>query len=346
MDNLAHALVGAALGRAIADRHVPSAAVIGAVAANIPDIAEVFTGYAGWSRAEFLMRHRGITHSLLGALVEIAILTIIVGFAVRHSAMKPPWRWVLALVGSALLSHLFMDWQGSYGWRPFLPWGSTWYYLDWVAIADPFFWLLPLVTLAWGADRHWLPLGATLLTGSLVLLIMAVYVRNDGSVSPWVIPLCVVIAIVGLVGWIQFWFGPVLRGRAATLSVLLLVVYSAAQGIAVQHRKHDIQREALRRFGPTASWAALTNIGEPFTWEAMYASLDTVVAEGWDAPRNLKTPVVARAVRETPDGRAIAQFARFLTARVDGKDSTVYLWDSRYARGPAGGWAAVTIRSK
>ena len=50
--------------------------------------------------------------------------------------------------------------------------------------------------------------------------------------------------------------------------------------------------------------------------------------------------------RWSPDGRAIAQFARFLTARVDGKDSTVYLWDSRYARGPAGGWAAVTIRSK
>src|SRR2546423_12129165 len=126
MDNLAHALVGAALGRAIADRHVPSAAVIGAVAANIPDIAEVFTGYAGWSRAEFLMRHRGITHSLLGALVEIAILTIIVGFAVRRSAMKPPWRWVLTLVGTALLSNLFMDWQGSYGWRRFRPGAWTW----------------------------------------------------------------------------------------------------------------------------------------------------------------------------------------------------------------------------
>jgi len=28
-----------------------------------------------------------------------------------------------------LLSHLYMDWQGSYGWRPFLPWsgsGTTW----------------------------------------------------------------------------------------------------------------------------------------------------------------------------------------------------------------------------
>jgi membrane-bound metal-dependent hydrolase YbcI (DUF457 family) len=346
VDNLAHALVGAALGRAIADRHVPSAAVIGAVAANIPDVAEVFTGYLGWSRAEFLVHHRGITHSLLGALVEIAILTAIIGFIVRRSAIKPAWRWVLGLVGITVLSHLFMDWQGSYGWRPFLPWSSTWYYLDWVAIADPFFWLLPLVALAWGADRHWLPLSATLMTGGIVLLIMAGYVRNGGGVSPWVIPLCAVIAIMGAVGWIQFWFGPVLRRRVAILSVLILAAYSAAQGVAVQHRKHDVQRQAVHRFGPAATWAALTNVGAPFTWEAMYASADTVVAEDWQTPRNLTTPAVARAVRETPEGRAIAQFARFLTARFDGEDSTVYLWDSRYARGPAGGWTAVTIRSK
>jgi hypothetical protein len=63
-------------------------------------------------------------------------------------------------------------------------------------------------------------------------------------------------------------------------------------------------------------------------------------------PRNLTAAAVVRAVRDTPEGHAIAQFARFLTARVDTKDSVVYLWDSRYARGggPTGGWAAVSIR--
>jgi len=48
------------------------------------------------------------------------------------------------------------DWQGSYGLRPFLPWNPTWYYADWVAVVDPFFWLLPLIALAWGAERHWI----------------------------------------------------------------------------------------------------------------------------------------------------------------------------------------------
>ena len=45
MDNLAHALVGAALGRAVADRHVPRAATIGIVAANAPDWTELFLGW-------------------------------------------------------------------------------------------------------------------------------------------------------------------------------------------------------------------------------------------------------------------------------------------------------------
>jgi membrane-bound metal-dependent hydrolase YbcI (DUF457 family) len=344
MDNLAHALVGAALGRAVADRHVPRAAIIGAVAANIPDLAEMFTGYLRWSRPEFLLNHRGITHSLAGALVEISVVTLLVGVLIRRRAVKPPWRWVLALVAVTLLSHLFMDWQGSYGWRPLLPWKATWYYLDWVAIADPFFWLVPLVALAWGADRHWLPLSATLITGGLVLFIITSYVRNGGSVSGWVLPLCALIAVIGMAGWIRFWFGPVLRRRAATYAVLLLAVYSGAQGITVQGRKREIREEAVRRFGSAATWAALTNIGEPFAWEAIYASPDSVVAEDWHVARNLRAPAVVRAVRDTPQGHAIAQFARFLTARVDGKDSTVHLWDSRYARGASDGWAAVTIR--
>ena len=348
MDNLAHALVGAALGRAIADRHVPSAAVIGAVAANMPDISEIFTGYLGWSRPDFLVHHRGITHSLLGAVAEIAVLTFVIGLFVRRGgrATTPSWRLVLALVGLTVLSHLFMDWQGSYGWRPFLPWKSTWYYLDWVAIADPFFWLLPLVALAWGADRHWLPLSSTVVTGGLILLIVVRFVSNGGAVSAWVLPMCVIIAIVGAIGWMQFWFGPVLRRRAATGAIVVLAVYAGAQGIAVQFRKHDIRQMAVRRFGATATWAALTDVGQPFRWEAIYASADTVVAEDWQVPRNLTAPAVVRAMRDTPEGHAIAQFARFLTARIEPTDSTVLLWDSRYARGATGGWAAVRIKTK
>jgi len=41
MDNLAHTLVGAALGRAVADRKAPAAGWIGAIAGNAPDWSEL-----------------------------------------------------------------------------------------------------------------------------------------------------------------------------------------------------------------------------------------------------------------------------------------------------------------
>src|SRR2546428_160396 len=165
MDNLAHTLVGAALGRAVAGRELPAAGWIGAIAGNAPDWAELLLKPAAWSpRAgvEYLVYRRGIPPSFVGAPVESAALTGRVGLLLRLWARRtavtaPPWRWIVACVTATVASHLYLDWQGSYGLRPFLPWRAQWYYADWVAIVDPFFWVVPLVALAWGARRHWGP---------------------------------------------------------------------------------------------------------------------------------------------------------------------------------------------
>lgn len=339
MDNLAHTLVGAALGRAVADRHVPLASVIGAVAANAPDWTEFLIGLPS-TPDKYLVLHRGITHSLLGALVQILALTLLVGASWRIST-RPPWRRLLACIGAAVLSHLFMDWQGSYGWRPFLPWNTTWYYLDWVAIADVFFWIVPLIALAWGANRHWLPLSVTLVTAGLITLI--VVLARDAA-APWVLVAFATALLVGLIGWLRFWVGPVARQRAAAVALALLGTYSVAQGVAARPRKAAIRTEAQRRFGSGAIWAALTEVGKPFTWEAMYASPDTVAGDAWRLPRHLRLPTVRRAISETPDGRAMAQFARFLAAEVDTAGKAIYLRDARYARTDRDGWGVVRIR--
>jgi len=357
MDNLAHALVGAALGRAVAGRHVARAGLLGVVAANAPDWTELFIGLPG-SRANYLVLHRGITHSLAGALVEIVGLTVLVGLGARWWMRRrgggapppppppppPPWEWLAACIGIAVLSHLFMDWQGSYGLRPFLPWNGTWYYGDGVAIVDPFFWLVPLVALAWGAERHWIPLTPAVVVGGTITFFLA---RASDIVAPWVLVAYAGVCVVAAIGWIRYWFGPVERQRAAALAVLVLVLYAGAQGVAVQVRKVGIRREAERRFGVGARWAALTNIGRPFTWEPVYASLDTVASDDWRVPRHLRAPLVVRALRETPEGRAMALFARFLAADVDSTSSgtvTVYLRDARYARAARDGWAVLSVR--
>ena len=351
MDNLAHALVGAALGRAVAARHVPRAATIGLVAANAPDWTELLIGLPG-TRADFFELHRGITHSLAGAIVEIVSLTLLIRsgwwlvhrWAQRHGRelpAPPAWKWLVLCIGVTVLSHLYMDWQGSYGWRPFLPWSGRWYYLDWVAIADVFFWLIPLIGLAWGTQRHWMPLAAALAVGALITFVIF---RNTSLVAPWVLVVYAALGVIGVIGWVRYWFGPVARERAAALALLILALYAGAQGIVAQHRKAQIRQEALRRFGAGATWAALTDIGKPFTWEAVYASADTVAGDGWRLSRNLRLRPVRHAIDSTTDGRAIAHFARFLAAEVDTTTKTIYLRDVRYARTGQDGWAVVRVK--
>src|SRR2546428_10095887 len=78
MDNLADTLIGAALGRTVAGRELPAAGWIGAIAGNAPDWAELLLKPGSWApraAGEYLVYHRGITHSFVGGAVEIVTLT-------------------------------------------------------------------------------------------------------------------------------------------------------------------------------------------------------------------------------------------------------------------------------
>src|SRR5256712_8827898 len=161
MDNLAHALVGAAVGRAVAGHRLRGAGLAGPGAGNAP-------GWAGLVAAPgvgpprsgltYLEWHRGITHSLVGAAIEIAALTLLVGLGERWWSRRrgrpaPPWSWLALCISATVLSHLYLDWQGSYGLRPVLPRSGRSYYADWVAIVDPLVWLAPLLALLGGQRR-------------------------------------------------------------------------------------------------------------------------------------------------------------------------------------------------
>jgi len=129
--------------------------------------------------------------------------------------------------------------------------------------------------------------------------------------------------------------------------VLVLAAYAATNALASVLAQHAARRAATARFGPAAQWAALTIVGRPFHWELLAASADSIAGPGWTLARHLDHPAV-RAARATPQGHAIAQFARFLAAQVDtsGSGVRVSLWDVRYHRPGSGapGWAAVQVR--
>jgi membrane-bound metal-dependent hydrolase YbcI (DUF457 family) len=347
VDNLAHTLVGAAIGRAIGGDRIPAAGWIGAIAANAPDWSEPLIRLR-LDRASggFYTNHRGITHSFIGAAVEtVAIALVVWGIFVWVRRRGPPRPLhpllLLLLVFLAVASHLYMDWQGSYGLRPFLPWSGHWYYGDWVAIADPVYWLVPLVALAWGAERHWRDLTPIVLIAGIVLWLV---LTRDG-VATWLRLTCVALVVAGALGWIGHWFGWGRRRRVAVLALAVLALYSAAQALASIPVKAVAQRDAMRRFGPTAQWATLTDVGYPFTWTTLIASQDSVAGPAWTLPRHLEDPAVREALRVSAPARALERFARFLAAEVDSRShpTRVTLRDVRYALPPSGGWAVVTV---
>jgi inner membrane protein len=348
VDNLAHTLVGAALGRAVGARRVPAAGWIGAIAANAPDWAEFLIGVRPDSRSfAYYELHRGVTHSFIGAAIEtVGIMAVLLGvfaLARRRRGSLAPLGPMTVLVAVCVASHLYLDWQGSYGLRPFLPWSGRWYYADWVAIVDPLYWLLPLVALAWGADRHWRDLIPLVLVAALIAALLVV--RAD-VVTGWLRVTCWAVLAIGAVGWARYWFGPAQRARAAALALLLLALYAGAQAIASVPEKAAVRELARARFGARAQWAALTRVGLPFRWNAMFASPDTVAGSDWAIPRHLDDPRVQRVLREEPTAGTFAEFARFLTAEVDSGPAgvAVTLRDARFALPPARGWGVVTVQ--
>src|SRR5438034_26876 len=215
-------------GRAVAGRDVPTAGWIGAIAANAPDWSELVLKPDLWpprAGGEYLVFHRGITHSFVGAVVEAAVLTGLFGLLLRLWARRamvpaPLWRWVATCVTATVASHLYLDCQGSYGLRPFLPCSAQWYYGDWVAIVDPFFWVVPLVGLAWGARRHWAPALVYLVT--LLGVTTLVLWRGHDLVVWWVRLALVGCAAAGVVGWTRHWFGVAGQRRAAAYGLVVL----------------------------------------------------------------------------------------------------------------------------
>ncbi len=146
MDNLTHSLVGLAAAKTGLERLSPRTTVLCIVAANAPD-ADIVTLIFG-DRWSFLKYHRGITHSILGAICLAFVIPLafyLVELAMARLRSRPPKIRLAGLLLASIIvsaSHPLMDWTNNYGIRLLLPWSSRWFYGDLVFIVDPFLWLL------------------------------------------------------------------------------------------------------------------------------------------------------------------------------------------------------------
>ena len=144
MDNLAHTLVGAALGQAGLKKKTGLGMATLMIAANLPDIDVI-----GLAFGENLAWRRGWTHGPLAlALFPLLLAWAMVAFdrwqarrGKRPEARLPVrFGWVLALAYIGALSHPLLDFLNTYGIRCLMPFSDRWFYGDALFIIDIWLW--------------------------------------------------------------------------------------------------------------------------------------------------------------------------------------------------------------
>lgn len=337
MDNLTHSLVGLAAAKAGLGRLSPHATFVCVAAANLPD-ADNVARLRG--PAFYLEHHRGITHSIVGALalaVAFALLFYAGGRLWERLRGREPRASLKGLLACSLLltaSHPLLDWTNNYGVRPLLPWDGRWFYGDLLFIVDPWVWLLlggacsllaktrPGVA-AWG-----------LLALVITLALFLVSSRPDVGVPSGALALWVA-GLAGLAVLHLRKAGARFGWRVAALALALVVVYCGALSVVRARARVEAEGAARRLLrgdaGGPLRVAAMPLPADPFTWRCL-AETDRATTRfdmslGRTNPEDLRN--LARYARpegaeaeaaglaaRDGDARVLLDFARFPVARV------------------------------
>jgi inner membrane protein len=118
---------------------------MGMVGGNLPDADLLWSMQSvTGDPLDYLVEHRGYTHTLAGCAV-LALLLFLTTLALLRWRSHPVRSHDMRLFGAmsvlAVLLHLGMDALNEYGVHPFWPWNNRWYYGDSVFIVEPLFWL-------------------------------------------------------------------------------------------------------------------------------------------------------------------------------------------------------------
>ena len=195
MDNVTHSLIGLTAAKAGLERLSPGATILCVLAANAPD-ADIITGIFG-DRWIYLRHHRGITHSIAGAIaiaLALPLIFYLVDLLISRIRKRAPSIKLRGLIIASLIvtaTHPLMDWTNNYGVRPFLPWNPKWFYGDFVFVIDPVLWLT---------------------LGGAAFLLTA---NNKKKLAVWLVLAALLTILV--------FFGPTNRGGLANASVLQTV---------------------------------------------------------------------------------------------------------------------------
>jgi inner membrane protein len=279
MDSLTHALAGALIGETAsrlwptregglsAKRRRAFFVSLGVIGSNLPDMDFIYSAVTR-SKLDYLLHHRGHTHTIIGALVAALLM-----YAVCEAWLKLK-NWTasrhdrLGLLVMALIApllHITMDSTNTYGVHPFWPWNNHWMYGDSVFIIEPLLWAsaVPLLFLLQTRTSRGV--------GVVLLLTAATWIFSTGMIAP-VFGAALIVMTVGLLA-VGF-FAP---ARVALITALsswaaVTLVFIVAHGAA----KQTTELFFAGRF-PNAQTldAALSPLPvNPVCWEVVSAHLD------------------------------------------------------------------------
>ncbi|MBI2822520.1 MAG: metal-dependent hydrolase, partial [Acidobacteria bacterium] len=379
MDNLTHSLLGAALAHTGLNRrlwivarddldrnspcgrvHAPSVSDSAATAitsllvlsSNLPDVDSVA---ALASPLFFLEHHRGYTHTFWG-VVLLALLAPFPFLKWNRPIREIPvgfWRkyrylFLVSLAGTA--SHLLLDCANAYGVRPIRPLGQRWMYGDFIAIVDP--WIYLILGSAIFLIRSRGRAGLLLWIGGIGLLSVAVWsYGRDMEPDPLRIMRIVWFVVVAVVFLLRGSAAQRLRARSRSLAIGGLLVLAGYALFCWQLHHLGLSRLSRHASGQPESAspsaiAAMAVPGNPFLWnfvreagEHYYSGLvdaatGSIYSERLTA-KNLDGLAFRKAL-ETCSGKVLMRFARFpfLQYRPEREGWIVVLADLRFGNMP------------
>jgi Predicted membrane-bound metal-dependent hydrolase (DUF457). len=273
MDNVTHTLIGALLGETVArttqsdPRGLPGQVrrnllvATAAIGSNLPDVDVLYSFIGG--KINYLLQHRGHSHTIIGALVLAAVAFAITRWQLTrrgHSPAPRDLRWLAGVFAITPLLHIGMDFTNNYGVHPFWPFANRWFYGDAVFIAEP---------LLWAACA---PLAFTFRTMLARFIVAAILAIGIGLASfSGLVPLLPAVVLIVVIGALLLlaWRATPPKALAAGVTVWLAVTATFVVSSQVAGRRIETIASTLFPHAHSIDHVLTPMPANPLCWEVM-----------------------------------------------------------------------------
>jgi len=263
MDNVTHTLIGLVAGEALAVKTKKARVPLwtaSAIGNNLPDLDVLLTLTLLPGKANYLLHHRGHSHTFLIGIV-LAALSFFFWRGLGKEKNDMPWKEVGALLFLGVFLHIFADYWNSYGVHPFWPLDSSWYYGDIFFIIEPWIWMVVLPMIFFTAESRW---------GKSLCVLLACLMLGLSWFHP-VVPAIIASALTAFLLTQIILMKGMIRAHRVSWNIFCLVSMIAAFAL--------VRSEVKEKFEQFPEDSQLTSLalspypGNPFCWNVIRSNL-------------------------------------------------------------------------